>query len=106
MHFTHQIVTLVFNYDFWEQKLIQDPNDWASKNSNDGFNLDTHKTAIKLRDEFSMSPSQKDISANIFEKRLQIIWGPPVRLMIFMVFGLHAWKSINNLHRVLAKLNS
>ncbi|CAO3639118.1 unnamed protein product [Mucor hiemalis] len=58
-------------------KLIQDPNDWASKNSNDGFNLDTHKTAIKLRDEFSMSPSQKDISANIFEKRLQIIWGPP-----------------------------
>lgn len=65
-----------------QQNLIQDPNSWASENINDGFNLDTHKTAIKLRDEFSMSPSQKDISANIFRKRLQIIWGPPVRLTL------------------------
>ncbi|KAI9264518.1 P-loop containing nucleoside triphosphate hydrolase protein [Helicostylum pulchrum] len=57
-------------------KLIEDPNSWANTTT-DSVDLDTHKGAVKLREEFSMSPSQKDISASIFEKRLQIIWGPP-----------------------------
>ncbi|KAI7889188.1 uncharacterized protein EV154DRAFT_424222 [Mucor mucedo] len=55
-------------------KLIEDPNSWADIHD-ETSHLDA--TAIKLRDAFSMSPSQKDISANILEKRLQIIWGPP-----------------------------
>lgn len=55
--------------------MIEDPNRWS-----DVYDETSHfdATAIKLRDAFSMSPSQKDISANILEKRLQIIWGPPV----------------------------
>lgn len=39
---------------------------------------DARATALRLRDDFKMSPSQKDISAQIIKKRLQIVWGPPV----------------------------
>lgn len=39
---------------------------------------DARATALRLRDDFKMSPSQKDISAQIIQKRLQIVWGPPV----------------------------
>lgn len=59
--------------------MIEDPNSWADIHD-ETSHLDA--TAIKLRDAFSMSPSQKDISANILEKRLQIIWGPPVSIQI------------------------
>ncbi|RUS14846.1 hypothetical protein BC937DRAFT_93240 [Endogone sp. FLAS-F59071] len=38
-------------------------------------------TALKLRDEFGMSPSQKEITAEVIKKRMQIIWGPPVRIV-------------------------
>ncbi|KAI8373339.1 hypothetical protein BD560DRAFT_394681 [Blakeslea trispora] len=58
-------------------KLIDNPNQWAEENAMDEMNLSTNTVALQLRDEFSMSSSQKHIAANIFKKRLQIIWGPP-----------------------------
>lgn len=60
--------------------LVQDPNAWSIKNPTwqDHIDLSSNTQAQQLLDEFGMSPSQKDISASIFERRLQIIWGPPV----------------------------
>lgn len=61
-------------------ELVQDPNAWSSKNPtcHDHIDLSSNTQAQQLLDEFAMSASQKDISASIFERRLQIIWGPPV----------------------------
>lgn len=61
-------------------ELIKDPNAWSIKNasSGDNINFDSNIEAQELLDDFAMSPSQKDISASIFKRRLQIIWGPPV----------------------------
>jgi hypothetical protein len=36
------------------------------------------RAALKLRDEFGMSPSQQLISNETLHRRLQIVWGPPV----------------------------
>ncbi|KAF1797417.1 hypothetical protein V8B55DRAFT_1516331 [Mucor lusitanicus] len=60
-------------------ELVQDPNAWSSKNPtcHDHIDLSSNTQAQQLLDEFAMSASQKDISASIFERRLQIIWGPP-----------------------------
>lgn len=69
--------------------MIEDPNHWAEVHD-DEIHLDA--AAIKLRDAFSMSPSQKDISANILEKRLQIIWGPPVSGISKMYLYMHTSK--------------
>ncbi|KAI9243296.1 P-loop containing nucleoside triphosphate hydrolase protein [Phascolomyces articulosus] len=66
------------------EHMMQDPNNWAeeklvgeAEGSENPLSSDARATALKLRDNFSMSPSQKDISANIIKKRLQIVWGPP-----------------------------
>lgn len=61
-------------------ELIKDPNAWSIKNAptGDNINFDSNIEAQELLDDFAMSPSQKDISASIFKRRLQIIWGPPV----------------------------
>ncbi|CAO3628959.1 unnamed protein product [Mucor fragilis] len=60
-------------------ELVQDPNAWSTKNPvySDHIDLSSNTRAQQLLDEFAMSRSQKDISASIFERRLQIIWGPP-----------------------------
>ncbi|CEP09052.1 hypothetical protein [Parasitella parasitica] len=60
-------------------ELIKDPNAWSSKNAtnNDHINFSTNTAAQELLDDFGMSSSQKDITASIFERRLQIVWGPP-----------------------------
>ncbi|KAI7879184.1 P-loop containing nucleoside triphosphate hydrolase protein [Lichtheimia hyalospora FSU 10163] len=60
------------------EQLVADPNAWADTSLvNDAVSSDARATALRLRDDFRMSPSQKDISAQIIEKRLQIVWGPP-----------------------------
>lgn len=61
-------------------ELIKDPNAWSIKNplNDDSINFNSNIEAQELLDDFAMSPSQKDISASIFKRRLQIIWGPPV----------------------------
>ncbi|KAI9483431.1 MAG: hypothetical protein EXX96DRAFT_477834 [Benjaminiella poitrasii] len=57
--------------------LIDDPNSWSEINEQDEIKIKNNKMTATLLDEYSMSPSQKDISVNILTKRLQIIWGPP-----------------------------
>lgn len=61
-------------------KLIKNPNAWSSNNAtmDDNIDFDNNTKAQQLLDKFGMSPSQKDISASIFQRRLQIVWGPPV----------------------------
>ncbi|KAI9484677.1 hypothetical protein BDB00DRAFT_125339 [Zychaea mexicana] len=72
------------------EHIIRDPNAWAEgrqhpqgskvgkeAKDNNADASEARATALRLRDNFRMSPSQKDISANILEKRLQIVWGPP-----------------------------
>jgi hypothetical protein len=39
---------------------------------------DLRSAALRLRDEFGMSPSQQLISNETMHRRLQIVWGPPV----------------------------
>ncbi|KAL9556985.1 hypothetical protein MBANPS3_001622 [Mucor bainieri] len=60
-------------------ELVQDPNAWSAKNPtySDHIDLSSNTRAQQLLDEFAMSPSQKAISGSVFERRLQIIWGPP-----------------------------
>ncbi|KAI8328927.1 P-loop containing nucleoside triphosphate hydrolase protein [Choanephora cucurbitarum] len=58
-------------------RLINYPNQWAQENVADEMNISANTVALQLRDEFSMSPSQKHIASSIFKKRLQIVWGPP-----------------------------
>ncbi|KAK4516584.1 uncharacterized protein ATC70_011559 [Mucor velutinosus] len=60
-------------------ELVQNPNAWSMKNptSNDYIDIRNNSRAQQLLDEFAMSSSQKHISTSIFERRLQIIWGPP-----------------------------
>ena len=73
--------------------MMRDPNTWADGGQDEGsegqLSSDARATALKLRDNFSMSPSQKDISANIINKRLQIVWGPPVNINYFSNFLWH-----------------
>ncbi|CAG8436837.1 10403_t:CDS:10 [Funneliformis mosseae] len=59
--------------------LLKDPNAWGSRSLTEEVEQfkEIKATALKLRDAFSMSPSQKEISAELLEKRLQIVWGPP-----------------------------
>jgi hypothetical protein len=58
---------------------LRDPNAWGSRSLAEEQQFKEIKsTALKLRDSFSMSPSQKEISAELLERRLQIVWGPPV----------------------------
>ncbi|RIA89830.1 hypothetical protein C1645_806056 [Glomus cerebriforme] len=58
--------------------LLKDPNTWGSSLIEEQQQFkDIKNTALKLRDSFSMSPSQKEISAELLERRLQIVWGPP-----------------------------
>jgi len=61
-------------------ELVQDPNAWSMKNPtyDDQIDLSNNTKAQQWLDDFAMSPSQKDISVSIFQRRLQIIWGPPV----------------------------
>ncbi|CAO3701516.1 unnamed protein product [Rhizopus stolonifer] len=58
-------------------KLIKDPNTWANENVMDNIQFNTSSTARKLLEAFNMSFSQKEIVESIFQKRLQIVWGPP-----------------------------
>ncbi|CAJ0651143.1 10534_t:CDS:2 [Entrophospora sp. SA101] len=57
-----------------------DPNAWGAKKliCEDEDLKDIKKMALELRDSFLMSPSQKEFSASLLERRLQIVWGPPV----------------------------
>ncbi|CAI2164758.1 18981_t:CDS:10 [Funneliformis geosporum] len=59
--------------------LLKNPNAWGSRSLTEEVEQfkEIKATALKLRDAFSMSPSQKEISAELLEKRLQIVWGPP-----------------------------
>ncbi|KAG2217331.1 hypothetical protein INT45_010780 [Circinella minor] len=66
------------------EHMMRDPNSWAEGGQDEGsegseglLSSEARATALELRDNFSMSPSQKDISASIINKRLQIVWGPP-----------------------------
>ncbi|KAI9494402.1 hypothetical protein BDB00DRAFT_819010 [Zychaea mexicana] len=69
------------------EHVLTDPNAWAEEEQQQKqeekavgertVSSDARATALKLRDNFRMSPSQKDISASIIKKRLQIVWGPP-----------------------------
>lgn len=62
------------------QKLLKDPNKWGTELLDDATDQ-LRATALKLRDEFGMSPSQKEITAEVIKKRMQIIWGPPVSIV-------------------------
>ncbi|RUP47523.1 hypothetical protein BC936DRAFT_145649 [Jimgerdemannia flammicorona] len=55
-------------------RLLEDPNAWGMQLLEDTTDA-LRATALNLRDEFGMSPSQKDISAEAIKKRMQIIWG-------------------------------
>lgn len=57
---------------------MSNPNAWGSSLIEEERFREMKNTALKLRDSFSMSPSQKEISAELLERRLQIVWGPPV----------------------------
>ncbi|CAB4389659.1 unnamed protein product [Rhizophagus irregularis] len=57
--------------------LLSNPNAWGSSLIEEERFREMKNTALKLRDSFSMSPSQKEISAELLERRLQIVWGPP-----------------------------
>ncbi|CAJ0854432.1 13391_t:CDS:2, partial [Entrophospora sp. SA101] len=61
-------------------QLLKDPNAWGAKKliCEDEDLKDIKKMALELRDSFLMSPSQKEFSASLLERRLQIVWGPPV----------------------------
>ena len=72
--------------------MMRDPNSWAEGGQDEGsegseglITSEARATALELRDDFSMSPSQKDISASIINKRLQIVWGPPVNMSFFSI---------------------
>ncbi|CAH1760618.1 8372_t:CDS:10, partial [Entrophospora sp. SA101] len=60
-------------------QLLKDPNAWGAKKliCEDEDLKDIKKMALELRDSFLMSPSQKEFSASLLERRLQIVWGPP-----------------------------
>ncbi|KAI8967276.1 hypothetical protein BDF20DRAFT_901567 [Mycotypha africana] len=78
--------------------LIENPNEWANKNVTDDIHFNSNDTAIQMREAFSMSPSQKTISANLSKKRLQIIWGPPGSgktefLALFINWYIKCWKN-------------
>ncbi|CAG8833578.1 6689_t:CDS:2, partial [Cetraspora pellucida] len=58
--------------------ILKNPNTWGNSLSEKYTYLKELKDiALKLCDEFSMSPSQREIAENLLEKRLQIVWGPP-----------------------------
>ena len=60
---------------------MEDPNAWGSSLIEEQQFKEMKNTALKLRDSFLMSSSQKEISAELLERRLQIIWGPPVSVI-------------------------
>ncbi|CAG8499418.1 25214_t:CDS:10, partial [Cetraspora pellucida] len=79
---TDRILKMLINIDERSSSLfldlLKDPNKWGStlpEEHDDSKKLKS--TALALRNAFSMSPSQKDISESLLKKRLQIIWGPP-----------------------------
>ncbi|CAG8439802.1 2567_t:CDS:10 [Acaulospora morrowiae] len=58
--------------------ILKDPNTWGSTFPFESMNSkETKNLALKLRDSFGMSSSQKNISAKLLDRRLQIVWGPP-----------------------------
>jgi DNA replication ATP-dependent helicase Dna2 len=65
---------------------LKDPNAWGSSLIEEEHFKEVKNAALKLRDSFSMSPSQKEISAELLERRLQIVWGPPVSIISYLFF--------------------
>ncbi|KAI9313401.1 hypothetical protein BX666DRAFT_2030198 [Dichotomocladium elegans] len=61
------------------EDIIRDPNIWSvSAHPDKGISADVKNEALtQAKSEFQMSDSQCRIAANIIERRLQIIWGPP-----------------------------
>ncbi|KAF7728690.1 Tripartite DNA replication factor [Apophysomyces ossiformis] len=59
-----------------DNSLFIDPNSWTFTRPHE-FSKHTELTALKMRDEFDMSASQKEICEKAVYRRLQIIWGPP-----------------------------
>ncbi|CAG8504339.1 2545_t:CDS:10 [Diversispora eburnea] len=57
--------------------VLKDPNKWGSSLSLENESKEIKSMALELRDLFGMSPSQKNISAKLLDRRLQIVWGPP-----------------------------
>ncbi|KAL0090257.1 hypothetical protein J3Q64DRAFT_1847124 [Phycomyces blakesleeanus] len=65
------------NADSVFSQLVEDPNGWSKQPVRRDLPVDIKATALRLRDDFAMSPSQKIISASTLQNRLQIVWGPP-----------------------------
>ncbi|KAI8578590.1 hypothetical protein K450DRAFT_246575 [Umbelopsis ramanniana AG] len=58
-------------------QLLKSPNLWAKQNVAHVIPKNLRSAALRLRDEFGMSPSQQLISNETMHRRLQIVWGPP-----------------------------
>jgi len=81
---------------------LNDPNAWGCSLIEEEQPKEMKNRALKLLESFSMSSSQKGISAKLLERRLQIVWGPPVNIMHFcFLVALVVIRLINSIYCVL-----
>ncbi|CAG8650801.1 7680_t:CDS:10, partial [Acaulospora colombiana] len=58
--------------------VLRDPNAWGSTLPSKMLSTkEIKKMTMALRDSFGMSIPQQNISTNLLNRRLQIVWGPP-----------------------------